>query len=65
MQDLGIQVLFRGTNFLRLWQGLWVSLQIAVFSMAFSMLFGVIEIPVFLLIVSPFNACNDRLFIIF
>ena len=42
MQDLGIQVLFRGTNFLRLWQGLWVSLQIAVFSMAFSMLFGVI-----------------------
>ncbi len=41
MQDLGIQVLFRGTNFLRLWQGLWVSLQIAAISMLFSVILGI------------------------
>ncbi len=41
MQSLGIQVLFQGTNFWRLLQGLWVSLKIAVISMAFSILFGI------------------------
>lgn len=41
MQDLGIQVLFQGTNFLRLWQGIWVSLRIAVLAMGFSLLLGV------------------------
>lgn len=42
MQDLGIQVLFKGTNFLRLWQGLWVSLRIAVIAMAFSVVLGIL-----------------------
>lgn len=42
MQDLGIQVLFQGTNFLRLWQGIWVSLRIAVVAMVFSVLLGVL-----------------------
>jgi polar amino acid transport system permease protein len=42
MQDLGIQVLFKGTNFLRLLGGLWQSLQIAVIAMALSILFGIL-----------------------
>lgn len=46
MQNLGIQVLFQGNNFLRLWEGLWVSLKLAVISMFFSiclgMLFGLV-----------------------
>ncbi len=41
MQSLGMQVLFQGTNFLRLLQGLWVSLKIAVISMALSILLGI------------------------
>lgn len=46
MQNLGIQILFQGNNFLRLWEGLWVSLKLAVMSMFFSiclgMLFGMV-----------------------
>ena len=42
MQDLGIQVLFQGTNFLRLWQGIWVSLRIALIAMIASILLGVL-----------------------
>jgi len=46
MQNLGIQILFQGNNFLRLWEGLWVSLKLAVISMSFSiclgMLFGMV-----------------------
>ena len=42
MQDLGIEVLFQGTNFLRLWQGIWVSLRIALIAMIASILLGVL-----------------------
>lgn len=42
MQNLGIQVLFQGNNFLRLLGGLWVSLRIAVFSMVLSIILGLI-----------------------
>lgn len=41
MQSLGIQVLFQGTNFLRLLEGLWVSLRIAVISMILSIFLGI------------------------
>lgn len=44
MQDLGIEVLFQGNNFWRLLEGLWVTVRIALISMAGSiplgMLFG-------------------------
>ena len=40
MQDLGIQVLFKGTNFIRLLDGLLVSLRIAVISMGLSIVLG-------------------------
>ena len=42
MQNLGIQVLFQGNNFLRLCGGLWQSLQIAVISMVLSIILGMI-----------------------
>ncbi|RKD33682.1 amino acid ABC transporter permease [Lacrimispora algidixylanolytica] len=42
MQNLGIQVLFQGNNFLRLCGGLWQSLQIAVISMVLSIVLGMI-----------------------
>ena len=42
MQDLGIQVLFQGTNFLRLCEGIWVSLRIALMAMLASMVLGMV-----------------------
>lgn len=42
MQNLGIQILFQGNNFLRLWEGLWVSLKLAVISMFFSICLGML-----------------------
>lgn len=36
MQNMGISVLFKGNNFLRLCQGLWVTLRIALIAMIFS-----------------------------
>ncbi|HIU77069.1 MAG TPA: amino acid ABC transporter permease [Candidatus Pelethocola excrementipullorum] len=42
MQDSGIQVLFQGTNFLRLLEGLLISLRIAVVSMGLSMVLGIL-----------------------
>lgn len=41
MQDSGIQVLFQGTNFLRLLEGLWVSLRISVIAMGLSVVLGI------------------------
>lgn len=42
MQDSGIQVLFKGINFERLLEGLWVSLELALISMLFSVLLGLL-----------------------
>ncbi|MBE5918406.1 MAG: amino acid ABC transporter permease [Pseudobutyrivibrio ruminis] len=40
MANLGIDVLFKGTNFLRLLQGLWISVEISLISVAISILLG-------------------------
>lgn len=40
MQNMGIEVLFQGTNFLRLCQGLWVTLRIALIAMVLSIILG-------------------------
>lgn len=40
MQNMGIEVLFQGTNFLRLCQGLWVTLRIALIAMFLSIILG-------------------------
>lgn len=42
MQNMGISVLFKGNNFLRLCQGLWVILRIALIAMIFSIILGFI-----------------------
>lgn len=40
MQNMGIEVLFKGTNFLRLCEGLWVTLRIALIAMLLSIVLG-------------------------
>ncbi len=40
MQNMGIEVLFKGDNFIRLLSGLWVTLRIAVIAMMFSIVLG-------------------------
>ncbi|MBO6284606.1 MAG: amino acid ABC transporter permease, partial [Pseudobutyrivibrio sp.] len=40
--NLGIDVLFKGTNFLRLLQGLWVSVEISLVSVVISILLGLV-----------------------
>ena len=40
MQDLGIEVLFKGNNFIRLLAGLWISVRLALIAMVFSILLG-------------------------
>lgn len=42
MQGSGLQVLFQGINFLRLWQGIWVSLRIALVAMIGSIVLGLL-----------------------
>lgn len=40
MQNMGIEVLLKGTNFLRLCEGLWVTLRIALIAMVLSIFLG-------------------------
>ncbi len=42
MDSLGIDVLFKGTNFVRLLQGLWISVEISMISVAFSIVLGTV-----------------------
>ena len=42
MQSLGIEVLFKGTNFLRLLGGLWVAVRISLISVAISIGLGIV-----------------------
>ena len=42
MQSLGIDVLFKGTNMLRLLKGLWVSVEISLISVAISIVLGLV-----------------------
>ena len=42
MLDLGLEVLFKGSNMLRLLQGLWVAVKISLISIAVSMPLGVV-----------------------
>ena len=42
MQDLGIDVLFKGTNFVRLLSGLWVAVRISLISVIISIVLGLV-----------------------
>ncbi len=41
MQNLGLDVFFKGTNFLRLLDGLWVAVRISLISVAISIILGI------------------------
>ena len=42
MRDLGVDVLFKGSNMLRLLEGLWVSMRISLISVVISMVLGLL-----------------------
>ena len=42
MHSLGIDVLFKGTNMIRLLEGLWVSVEISLISVAISIVLGLV-----------------------
>lgn len=42
MQDLGISVLFQGKNFIRLLDGLWITIRISLTSVAISIFLGIV-----------------------
>lgn len=42
MQDLGIRVLFMGNNFVRLLNGLWITIRISLIAVALSIVFGIL-----------------------
>jgi polar amino acid transport system permease protein len=42
MQDLGISVLFQGKNFIRLLEGLWVTVRVSLIAVLLSILFGIL-----------------------
>ena len=41
MQEWGISVLFEGRNFIRLLEGLWVTLEISLISVLISVILGI------------------------
>ncbi len=57
MVSLGIDVLFKGTNFMRLLQGLWVSVEISLISVALSIVLG--------LLVGALMTVNSRILKVF
>ena len=60
MEALGIDVLFKGTNMMRLLQGLWIAVQISGISVALSLVLGVL-LGIFMMWENPVAACTSRL----
>lgn len=55
MEDLGIRVLFDGQNGIRLLQGLWVTIEISLLSVAGSCIFGILT---GLVMTMPYRICR-------
>lgn len=53
MPDSGINVLFMGKNFLRLLEGLWVTLRISLISVVLSIPLGMTKAQTFLYVIVP------------
>ena len=62
MQALGIDVLFKGTNLLRLLQGLWIAVQISGISVALSLVLGVL-VGIFMMWQNPVARAVSRLYL--
>ena len=64
MQDLGLSVLFKGSNFIRLLDGLYITLEISLLSALFSIIFGLF-FGLFMRINNPFTKFISRLYLDF
>lgn len=64
MQDLGIRVLFEGSNFLRLLGGLWITVKIALISVAISFVLGIF-LGIIMTLKNPVTKAIARLYLEF
>ena len=64
MQALGISILFKGTNFLRLLGGLWITVRISLISVALSLVFGTL-FGMFMTLRSPAAKAISRIYLDF
>ena len=64
MQDSGISVLFMGSNFLRLLEGLWVTVRISLISVILSIPLGII-FGMFMTLKNPFSKVISRIYLEF
>ena len=64
MQSLGIEVLFKGTNFLRLLGGLWVTMRISLIAVILSIPLGVL-FGMFMTLKNPFTRAVSRVYLEF
>ena len=62
MQDLGINVLFMGNNFLRLLGGLWITVRLSLISVAMSVVLGTL-FGLFMSIKNPVTKVIGRLYL--
>jgi len=64
MQGLGIEVLFKGRNFVRLLEGLWVTVRISLISVLLSIILGIL-FGMFMTIKNPFTKAISRIYLDF
>ena len=64
MQDSGISVLFMGSNFLRLVEGLWVTVRISLISVILSIPLGIL-FGMFMTLKNPFSKVISRIYLEF
>ena len=64
MQDLGINVLFLGSNFARLLGGLWVTVRISLISVILSIPLGIL-FGMFMTVKNPFSKAISRVYLEF
>lgn len=64
MQDSGISVFFMGSNFLRLLEGLWVTLRISLIAVILSVPIGIL-FGMFMTLKNPFSKAVSRIYLEF
>ena len=64
MQDLGIKVLFMGNNFIRLLEGLWITIKISLIAVAISIVLGIL-IGMVMTLKNPATKTVTRLYLEF
>ncbi len=64
MQDLGISILFEGRNFVRLLEGLWVTVRISLISVVLSVIIGMF-FGLFMTLKNPITKAISRIYLDF